>query len=190
RFIDTAGIRYTDDTLEAMGIERTFRRMENASVILFVAEATDTATEILSQLRGIDWQPRQHTAIVLNKMDRDASWATLAEELTAASGLPVIALSARSGENLDKLIDYLCGVAGKAPGSTEVIVTNARHYEALNEAHAAIRRAKQALASELSTDLLAEEIRAVIASVGSITGDTPTTSDLLQTIFSRFCIGK
>ena len=190
RFIDTAGIRYTDDTLEAMGIERTFGRIRKASVILFTASASDSAAEIAAQLQGIDRNPGVRMAIILNKIDENPSWKKLSEALEMESGLPVIPLSARSGENLERLTGYLYESAGKSPDQSEAIVTNARHYEALSEAYAAIERAIAALEANLSGDLLAEEVRSVIASIGSITGDTPATEEVLNTIFSRFCIGK
>ncbi len=190
RFIDTAGIRHTDDTLEAMGIERTLRHIEKASAILFIADATSSPAEILSQLERVDPDPRQHIALVINKIDKAESWEERVGELSSASGLPVIPLSARSGRGLEKLTDYLLHTAEQNPGGEDLIVTSARHYEALSEASAAIERAISALAEGLSSDLLAEELRAVIHHIGSITGDTPTTDDVLQTIFSRFCIGK
>ena len=192
RFIDTAGIRYTDDALEVMGIERTFKRITNASVILFVAEATESAEVIQSQLKGIDWRPRQHTAIVLNKSDKAGKEAgKLAAELEKESGLPVFVLSAKSGKNIDTLTDYLYSLAGHKPEGTEVIVTNARHYEALSEAYAAIEKARSALDANLTGDLLAEDVRGVIHHVGGITSEGIITSEnVLHTIFSRFCIGK
>jgi len=191
RFIDTAGIRYTDDTLEAMGIERTYKRITRASVILFVAEAGQSTAEILSQLKGIDWQPRQHTVIVLNKADQaDGKVETLQAELAHESGLPVFLVSAKNGDNLPALTDHLLGLAGQAPGDTGMIVTNTRHYQALNEAYTAILRAREALDSGFSGDMLAEDVRSVISSVGSIYGEEITGDTLLQTIFSRFCIGK
>jgi tRNA modification GTPase len=190
RFIDTAGIRSTDDMLEAMGIERTFLHVEKAAVILFIADATTPVADTISQLRSIDRQSGQQTAIVLNKTDLDPSWQTLAGTLEQESGLPVIPLSARSGANLDGLTDHLYTSAGGSPDQSEVIVTSARHYEALSEAHASIERAALALSEGLSGDLLAEDIRDVIRSLGTITGDTPATDEILRTIFSRFCIGK
>ena len=191
RFIDTAGIRYTDDTLEMMGIERTFKRITNASVILFVAEVTQSAREIESQLKSIDWQPRQHTVILLNKLDKaEGSVQPLKKELEHVTGLPVFLISAKSGDNLDELTDHLYRLAGKAPEGSDVIVTNARHYEALSEAYTAIGRAKSALEARHTGDLLAEDVRDVIHQVGTVTGDTPTSEDVLQAIFSRHCIGK
>jgi len=191
RFIDTAGIRYTDDTLEAMGIERTRKRMTTASVILFVAEATETVQEIDSKLKSIDWQPRQHTILLLNKADKSpGSTEALKKALEETTGLPVIAISARTGENLEELTAYLYTLAGSAPEGADVIVTNARHFEALSEAYRAIEQAKTALENQLSGDLLAEDIRHVLHHVGTITGDAPTTEDVLGAIFSRFCIGK
>jgi tRNA modification GTPase len=191
RFIDTAGIRRTDDTLEAMGIERTFRHISSASVILFTAEATATADGILAQLKSVDRKPGQNIALVLNKIDKNPRWESLADELRAASSLPVIGLSARTGENRDALAEYLRGVAGKAPAGSAHIVTNARHYQALSEASDAIARARTALEGNLTGDLLAEDIRAVIHHIGTITAEGIITPDeVLQSVFGRFCIGK
>ena len=191
RFIDTAGIRRTDDALEMMGIERTFKRMAHASVILFVVEASQSVPEIESQLKSIDWQPRQHTVVVLNKTDKAGNETeSLRQALEQATGFRVFPVSAKSGANLDALTDYLYGLAGRAPDRPDMIVTNARHYEALAEAGVAIGRAKQALEQGYSGDLLAEDVRSVILAVGAVTGDAPTSDDVLQAIFSRFCIGK
>jgi tRNA modification GTPase len=190
RFIDTAGIRPTDEPLEAMGIERTFAQMHRASVILLTADANSPATDILSQWQTVERQPWQQAAIVLNKIDRNPSYPALADALKKGSGLPVIPLSARSGENLEALTDYLYAATGESSARDEVIVTSARHYQALREAAESLDRATAALEAGLSADLLAEEIRGVIRSIGTITGDTPATDELLHTIFSRFCIGK
>lgn len=191
RFIDTAGIRHTDDALEAMGIERTFRHLENAAVVLLVTDTTASSDGILAQCQGIGRQSRQHAAVVLNKIDREDSWKSLAETLEKETGWPVIPISAKLGKNIEQLTDFLLSVTASAPRLEQVVVTNARHYEALNSACAAIDRAKTALESGLSGDLLAEDLRSVIHHIGSITSEGMITSeDVLHTIFSRFCIGK
>ncbi len=191
RFIDTAGLRATDDRLEAMGIERTRAHMERASVILFVADASTPAAGIASQLKSIDRGPHQHIVLILNKIDRNEAWGSLVSALESESGLPVVGLSAKSGKNLEKLTGYLLSTVGRIPrGEDALIVTSARHYEALSEAHGAIGRALAALSEGFSSDLLSEEVRGVIHWLGTITGDAPTPDDVLGAIFSRFCIGK
>lgn len=191
RFIDTAGIRQTYDVLESMGIERTFRRIGNASVILLVAEATEPAENILSQLKEIDPQPRQHMAIILNKIDQRYvdRVEMLSEELRQKSGLPVFAISAKTKLHIDSLTDFLHSIVGNASPGGDIIISNARHYESLINAHDAILRAQSGLASGLTGDLLAEDIRDVLHHLGLITGEI-TTEDVLGSIFSKFCIGK
>ena len=197
RLIDTAGIRRTEDTLEAMGIERTLKRVKNASIVLLVADATQDADTIIKQVREIDISPDGHIAVVINKIDKGFP-NDKALHIENATGKKVIAISAKEGTNIRQLTDYLYVTASSGAPKGDVVVYNARHYEALERALESIASAESALAASLSgasgsglfpTDLLAEEIRNVIHHMGLITGHI-TTDDLLTSIFSKFCIGK
>ena len=176
RFIDTAGLHDTDDKLEQMGIERTERAIKEADIIIYMVEPSDT------QLELPELDEHQKLLVVVNKMD------TVEEEDLGIEG--AIYLSARYDDGTDKLRDALCelvDIDGAYQG--DVVVSNMRHAYALNDALRYIHHAKKAIAENLSSELLAEELRRAADSLGEITGRI-TNDHILQTIFSRFCIGK
>lgn len=176
RFIDTAGLHDTDDKLEQMGIERTERAIKEADIIIYMVEPSDT------QLELPELDEHQKLLVVVNKMD------TVEEEDLGVDG--AIYLSARYDDGTDKLRDALCelvDIDGAYQG--DVVVSNMRHAYALNDALRYIHHAKKAIAENLSSELLAEELRRAADSLGEITGRI-TNDHILQTIFSRFCIGK
>jgi len=178
RFIDTAGLRTTDDAIERMGIERTYACMSRAQIILQVVDAADPVAERLELRAG------QHCILVANKIDR-------MDPNAAAPPLPegALPLSAREGQGMELLLEALrraVDVAALDEGRT--IVSNARHYEALRCARTSLGAALEGL-NTLPTDLLSEEIRQVIYHLGAITGRI-TDNEVLSQIFSKFCIGK
>ena len=176
RFLDTAGLRATDDRLEQMGIERTKQSIARARIIIWVTEATDTAVKPPFVTSG------EQTLIRLcNKIDT-------ARATTLPQG--AIPISARTGEGIERLLKALVE-ALPATSEEQTIVTNARHYEALTTASEALGEALSGLDHGLPTDLLSEEIRSVIAAIGSITarGEILPT-EVLSHIFGHFCIGK
>ena len=192
RFIDTAGIRKTEDRLEAMGIERTFQRIGSASVVLLLVESEMPDEAVSEQIRQLGIRPGQHLAVVLNKTDRTSPdfAKKRIEELKALTEVPVLAISARENRNLDRLTDYLFQTVGEQTGEKgDIVVSNARHVEALDRAGEALKRAREGLAPGLSGDLLAEEVREAVHHLGLVTGEI-STEDVLGSIFSRFCIGK
>ncbi len=194
RFLDTAGLRDTEDTLERMGIERTHASISRADIILWVVDAA--SGESLSTLPAPPFTPgpQQRLCVILNKTDRlDASGADrLHTFVHAHSGdaIEVIPISAKQGINLAAVTDLLKRQAPAAPvyaGNT--IVANARHHEALTHARESLAAARKALSANLPADLLAEDIRQSLHHLGSITGQI-TTDEILGEIFSKFCIGK
>ncbi|MBO7588078.1 MAG: tRNA uridine-5-carboxymethylaminomethyl(34) synthesis GTPase MnmE [Bacteroidaceae bacterium] len=181
RFIDTAGIRQTTDTVESMGIERSYRKAREASIILWMtdeAHPADAETEktILELAHG------KHLIRVHNKCDD-------------ASALPQptdtdVWISAKYGHGLQQLNDFLVKAAAIPEISEQdVIVTNMRHYESLINAQECIRRVRQGLKDRISGDFLSQDIRQCIHHLSQITGDI-TTDDILGNIFSHFCVGK
>ncbi len=181
RFIDTAGIRTTDDRLERMGIERTLQRIARARIVirlLDIAHFTGT-------IPAPDFeQPEGCTLLTaVNKID-------LQPEITLPQG--VIGLSARDGAGLDTLRQALLQSVGtEAFDRNDIVVSNSRHFEALSIARSALERALKGLQEGLPADLLSEEIRQVIRHIGEITGRGVILSDeILGTIFSKFCVGK
>lgn len=200
RFIDTAGIRDTRDRLERMGIERTFDSVRRAAVVLLVCDASmwsthpdtrDAAEFVRRSVTALKLREDQRVIVLLNKTD------TLSADLTAdicreiaASGIDVLPISARNGDGIDTLIARLTGTLDTTVASSgSAIVSNARHYEALLRASEALRAARSGLADNLSADLLSEDVRQVLYHLGTITGRI-TTDEILNRIFSKFCIGK
>lgn len=185
RFIDTAGIRQTSDVIENMGIERTFQQIDQASIVLWMQDATcaerqlaDLQAQILPHCEG------KQLILVYNKED-------LASALPSPSiACEHIAISAKRGTHLDELKQLLVQCAHLPEISqADVIVTNARHHEALTHALEAIQRVQQGMDMGISGDFLAQDIRECIHHLSDIVGEV-TTDDTLQFIFKHFCVGK
>ena len=177
RFLDTAGIRTTDDHLERMGIERTMASIRRARIVIRLTDATAPEPPEQFALR-----PDQTLLRVVNKLD-----------LRPDAPLPegAVGLSARNGEGIDRLCRALRGaVDTSALYHGDAVVSNSRHYAALTQAREALSRAIEGLDEGLPTDLLSEEIRQVIRHLGSITGGDISAPEVLSHIFSNFCIGK
>lgn len=181
RFLDTAGIRTTEDRLERMGIERTLSSITRARIIIRLLDATQAGDTIPAP----DFEVRrdQRLLTVMNKLD-------CCPDRILPEG--VLGLSAKTGEGLDTLRCALrAAVDTQALYHGDTVVSNSRHAEALTAAHDALLRALDGLREGLPTDLLSEEIRQVIGHIGTITGRGQITPDeVLQNIFSKFCVGK
>jgi tRNA modification GTPase len=194
RFIDTAGLRETTDTIETLGIHRTHEKIKQASVILFIDDLSDKAEMInmrISALRDLI-NPDQRMIIVINKIDQ-ASPALLSEfskKLDTCGKEPLVFISAREKTGLDELHKKLAdsSITGKL-NSTDVIISNIRHYEALTNVSGALGRVLEALDNNIPEDLIAIDIRQAMHYLGEITGEI-TTDEILGNIFKNFCIGK
>lgn len=186
RFIDTAGLRHTENEIEALGIERAKDRIRRAAVVLFLVAEPQTPSEVSATIDSLGLSDDQRLLLLLNKQDR---WDTtsLAEQLKER--WPIVSLSARSGKGIETLQRLLVGSVGEVPADDTLIVSNIRHYDALLQASEALERATAGLANALPSDLVSEEIRQVLHHLGTITGEI-TTDDILGHIFSKFCIGK
>ena len=189
RFIDTAGIRQSSDTVERMGIERSWQAIDKANVVLWVVDVTSADTsmarDILARCKG------KALIAVLNKTDLDDDIATRSElNDILPEGTQVVAMSAKNVDDVEALRALIVEAATQPEVDADaVIVTNARHYEALIRAREALARAIDGLNNGLSGDLLGQDIRECLHWLGSITGEV-TTDDILGEIFSHFCIGK
>ena len=189
RFIDTAGIRQSTDTVEQMGIERTWQAMDKAKVVLWVVDVTSADTsmahDILSHCHG------KALIVVLNKTDLDDELAAKSElNEVVPEGTTVVAISAKCDSDIEALRALIVEAATLPEvDSNAVIVTNARHYQALTHARDAIARAIDGLNGGLSGDLLDQDIRECLHWLGEITGEV-TTDNILGEIFAHFCIGK
>jgi tRNA modification GTPase len=194
RFIDTAGIREAADTIENLGIRRTYQKIEQASVILLLTEAEDDPVLIKQSIEAIRKQLNggKQLVVVLNKSDRvtEQQQKELQQNITLLENERLISISAEKGENIDGLTDMLLEIVHLGNiKHQDVVISNIRHYNALKSASEGLSRASEGLLSSLPTDLLAQDIREVLHFLGEITGEV-TTDEILGNIFKNFCIGK
>ena len=215
RFIDTAGIRQTADTVETIGIERSFRAMDKAQIVILLCDMTAPPARFQSFFDKV--RPHlegKQVIIALNKCDAATEGVKRKESSSPASAsvspkskdkqdaLPSfnfqlssfnckqLPISAKYGTNLEVLRQALTDLASVPEiTSSDVIVTNLRHYEALSQALQSIRRVREGLSSALPSDLVSQDLRECIYHLGSIVGEV-TTDEILGNIFSHFCIGK
>lgn len=195
RFIDTAGIRETNDTIESLGIERTFQKLDQAEIVLWMIDAAHAASQV-EQLSG-QILPRcanKHLIFVFNKADliEEAEKDSILSLLSSPSAkhTHTLFISAKQRWNTDELQRMLVEAA-HLPTITpnDVIVTNVRHYDALTRALDAIHRVQSGLASNISSDFLSQDIRDCIFHLSDIAGEV-TNDMVLENIFRNFCIGK
>ena len=192
RFIDTAGLRTTSDPVENLGIQRAWEKIADARIILWVI-TPDELSETASFLPALTTHKHPDAKIipVINKTDLYPSHtATGIPDITAHPNVSSpLGISAKTGQGLQELRQSLIAASGTDTTTGDIIITNARHYEALTAAADSLRRAISGLTTTLAADLIAQDIRETIHHLSSITGAI-TTPDILSTIFSRFCIGK
>lgn len=198
RFIDTAGIRESGDVIENMGIERSFKKLDEAQLVLWVVDPSEGADEIATFSQQI--LPRcegKKLLVVVNKIDTtDQATQTevvrvIEQQISGNVEAQTIYVSARDGQNMEALNQAIIKMAAlpSVADDEAVIVTNARHYEALVRAGEAITRSIDGLYSGLSGDFVSQDIRECMHYLGEITGEI-STDDILGEIFSHFCIGK
>lgn len=195
RFIDTAGIRDTDDIIENLGIKRTFEKISTASVVILVTEATKSSVSISSELESLTKSINNlqiSLLLVVNKTDLISAELLLKqqEELKEAYVGTVIYMSARSSDGYSELKKAISANSGIGKiDSSEVVITNVRHYDALRQVSEAIGRVLEGLTGSISSDLIAIDARHAIYFLGEITGEI-SSDEILGNIFKNFCIGK
>ncbi len=191
RFIDTAGIRRTDDEVEQIGIERSLQALNKAQIIIAVIDCTAPApTEILDQIRQTEHNPE--IILALNKTDLPHTEQTRMEieETVKDSSAQILPISAKNQTGIDTLTEKLIQYARRELDTSEsLLVTNQRHATALEQALLSADAVLTALDTNLPGDLIAQDVRQTLHHLSTITGQIPTT-EILTTIFSRFCIGK
>ncbi len=195
RFIDTAGLRNTEEAIEKIGIERAYQKMAEASLIIGMTDATKGYGAVLAAAEEIKEKvnlKQQQIILCINKVDTLADkGAELMSELRTDldnDDIMVICLSAKHRFGLNDLYNAIKHNQSLAsPDAT--LVTNVRHYEALTHASEALVRVKGGLEMNIPTDLVSQDLREALYYLGSITGEI-TTDEILGTIFSRFCVGK
>lgn len=190
RFIDTAGIRETEQMIERLGIERSLAKIRDAAIVICLLDATkkDESEQMLSKVESLIDSENQKIIVVANKSDLNGH---VKEELSGLSegAISISALRKEGLRELEKAI-VKCGFADT---DEHVIVTSARHYNALSSAVESLRAVVRAVREGISEELLAEDLRAAICDINSIfasTSDSITPDEVLGEVFGKFCIGK
>ncbi|RCS27243.1 tRNA uridine-5-carboxymethylaminomethyl(34) synthesis GTPase MnmE [Polaribacter sp. WD7] len=192
RFIDTAGIRDTEDVVESIGIKKAYEKAENAQLIIFLVNSKKFVVEnskFKNEIKSIQNRfPEKRLLVIANKIDLidEKEITQLESEIEH-----LILLSAKNNIGIDTLKNELTSLVNiGALSNNETIVTNSRHFEALNNALIAITSVQEGIDLEISTDLFAIDIRECLRYLGNITGEYDVDKDILGHIFSNFCIGK
>jgi len=194
RFIDTAGIRHTEDVVETMGIERTFDRIKKASVVLLLVDALKDLFSVNKSIERVSSEIDHYTQkfiVIVNKIDQVENPEEVKQALSRYSkDYQVLPISAKENTNVDKLVDELVNTVNlQQLNESDVIVTNARHYEALCHAKESTDRVIHGLEMGISGDFLSQDLRETLHYLGTITGEISST-EILNNIFKNFCIGK
>lgn len=192
RFIDTAGLRETSDTIESIGINKTKEQIEKANIVLFIAEIAEDHHAIIKDYKAIPIKDNQASIILLNKIDQfHTCHAYDVEEAvsTFTGRVPCIAFSAKEGTAVERIKNKLVEIIKSDRIADVSTVTNLRHYEALKKANDALDAVVKGINSGITGDFVAMDIRQSLHHLGEITGEI-NTDDLLDSIFTRFCIGK
>ena len=191
RFIDTAGIRETTDTIESLGIERSFQKMEQAQIVLWMVDSQHAAEQVNNLSDQIlPLCVDKKLIVVVNKADLMAG-APLSHLPDFPENVDVVFISAKEKLGLEQLQNRLISVA-QVPevGEEDVVVSNIRHYEALTNAQAAIHRVVDGMNQGLPGDLISQDLRECLFHLAEIVGGEVTTDEVLGNIFKNFCIGK
>ncbi|MEI7498797.1 MAG: tRNA uridine-5-carboxymethylaminomethyl(34) synthesis GTPase MnmE [Bacteroidota bacterium] len=190
RFIDTAGLRAAEDKIESIGIERTWEKISDAAIILYVFDVTEQSfedvMEALSEFKEITEDKSRNLILIGNKMDKLKSLPKGFKEFVEHE---TIFVSGKRKENIHLIAEHLQLVVEETKISDKTIVSNSRHYEALQKALDSILSVRTGLQEGISPDLLTIDIRKALYYLGEITGEI-TTDEILGNIFSRFCVGK
>ncbi len=192
RFIDTAGIRQTNDIVESIGIKKTFEKAENAQLLIFLIDSNKfigSKSTFLEEIETIKNRfPNKRLLLIANKIDSLPE--NQRKEITT-SVKDILLLSAKEKIGITTLLKELTSLVNRgALSNNETIVTNSRHFEALNNALNAINSVQEGIDLEISTDLFSIDIRECLRHLGNITGEYDVDKDILGHIFSNFCIGK
>ena len=195
RFIDTAGIRETKDVLESIGIQKTFEKIEQAQVVIYLFESSKfqvSGSQYITEIEKIkNKYPLKQLIVVVNKIDliSEGEVNQIRQQLEELN-VKLATISAKEKSGIDTLKEELLSLVNTgALRNNETIVTNTRHYDSLLKALEEIQKVKWGLDSGLSSDLMAIDIRSALHYFGEITGEV-TNDELLGNIFANFCIGK
>jgi len=190
RFIDTAGLRQSEDQIETMGIERTYDKIKQAALILYVCDLSKvnktSMAELLEEFKTYISDHNKHFILVANKIDKLKEIPSHLKELLE---LETVFVSAKRKENIHLLAETLVNHVIKDSITDDILVNNSRHFEAISHALESILSVEKGFHNQVPTDLIAIDIRQALYYLGSITGEV-TTDEILGNIFGKFCIGK
>ncbi len=193
RFFDTAGIRETDDHIENLGIERSYSKLEQATLVLLVVDTHNPYSLVETRIQKIRERISENQTLIIaaNKIDTGLEETIQQlEVLELTDQEKMVFIAAKQKENMDELIDYMShSISLDAADQQDVIITNARHYEILKNAHEAIVRVLNGLDMQITGDFLAQDIRECLHYLAEITGEI-SDNEVLGHIFKNFCIGK
>lgn len=189
RFIDTAGVRKSEDPIEAEGIKRSYKSIESANIIIYVCDVNDmNSSDAQLDLINIDKETSlkgKKIIIVANKCDGNLSL----KEIKKWQKIGAVKTIAKDKEGVDEIIKRITIISESSICNSDILMTNARHYEAMKNSQTALQTAKENLINGSPTDIVAIDIRESLHYLGEITGEV-TTEELLGNVFSKFCIGK
>lgn len=190
RFIDTAGIRNSDDEIENYGIERTYQAVAKADIILYMVDAAETSlAEIQEEINflkeEVDMEGKK-LILVANKID---SLTEMPHQLMHLKDYEIVYVSAKRNVNIEAITDQLLAVAATHRMSDQTMLTNVRHYDNFLKIRESIENIEKGLADGIPTDLVAIDVREALHHLGMVTGEI-ATDDILNTVFGHFCIGK
>ncbi len=191
RFIDTAGIRETTDEIESLGIKKSYEKIDQASVVLLLVDSAQIKkAQLVLDVKHINDRiegKNKRLIVIANKIDQGDK-KTIQQKFEGIGN--TIFTSAKEGENIEAIKEQLYAfVQGGAMPNNDTVVTNARHYDALSQADEFLQKVLEGLGNNITGDFLAMDIRQALHHLSLITGDI-STDDLLDNIFSKFCIGK
>ncbi|MBK9255701.1 MAG: tRNA uridine-5-carboxymethylaminomethyl(34) synthesis GTPase MnmE [Saprospiraceae bacterium] len=191
RFIDTAGIRETSDILEGLGIERSKQKLREAEIILFLSDVQKSIEETIFDFQNLELTNDQTGVILLNKADTISAAQAEPKTQTIAekSGVKTLFITAKYKETLRPLLLFFSEYIQTHNQAEGTIISNTRHYEALENTKLCLQKVLEGLDFGISSDFIAMDIREALFHLGTITGEV-STDDLLESIFSKFCIGK
>ena len=197
RFIDTAGLRNTTDTIEALGIERSIHKIKQATIILLLVNASEKFETIDNQIKQVlaymhQGTGRKELILVVNKIDQAPMLHEGLMNMLEAmySQFAMVSIAAKQSRNIDQLQNTIV-IKSQINTTThgEVVITNIRHFEALSRAYESILRIKSGIADHIFTEFLSQDLRLVLDYLGEISGEI-TNDEILGNIFKNFCIGK
>ncbi|HEX5003065.1 MAG TPA: tRNA uridine-5-carboxymethylaminomethyl(34) synthesis GTPase MnmE [Bacteroidia bacterium] len=191
RFIDTAGLRETTDTIESIGVSRSYEKSRLAPVVLYLFDpGTTTAEALTEELQAVTAAKTETNGLLLPVANKSDLFPAIDLKEKYSSIPDILFISAKKHDHLDEMLNRLTTYAAAIEAqATDITVTNVRHKHAIDNALSALLKVREGIASQLTTDLLAIDIRDALNFLGEITG-TVASDEILGTIFSRFCIGK